>query len=221
MARYRSAVPLDWGRVRQQAREGWPLCIGYAGEGGAYTVVGLMLGWLVATALAAHQVVNAMLGLAYVIPLGMAGAVYIRIGQAVGGRQRARLRAILKAGLLIVTAWQVVIAVIFATFGTVFAGLLSGDPEVVALAGVLFVMVAIVQIFDGVQSTALGALRGMVDNRVPTLITLVGYWGIALPAAYAIGVLFDHGAVGIWVGYATGIAIAAVALPWRFWARTA
>jgi MATE family multidrug resistance protein len=220
MARYRSAVPLDWTRVRQQAREGWPLCVGYAGEGGAYAVVGIMLGWLGATALAAHQVVNAVLGLAYVIPLGMAGAVSIRIGQAVGGKQRARLRAILKAGLLIVTAWQAVIALIFATLGGAFAALLSDDPAVVALAAVLFVVVAILQVFDGVQSTALGALRGMMDNRVPTLITLIGYWAIALPAAYAIGFAFDLGAVGVWAGYMVGIGIAAVALPWRFWART-
>jgi len=221
MARYRSAVPLDWARVRQQAREGWPLCVGYAGEGGAYAVVGIMLGWLGAKALAAHQVVNAVLGLAYVIPLGMAGAVSIRIGQAVGGRQSGRLRAILKAGLLIVTVWQAVIALVFATLGGAFAALLSEDPAVVALAAVLFVVVAVLQVFDGVQSTALGALRGMMDNRMPTLITLVGYWAIALPAAYAIGFVFDYGAVGVWMGYMMGIGIAAVALPWRFWARTA
>jgi len=220
MARYRGASPVSWARVKTQAREGLPLCIGYAGEGGAYAVIGIMLGWLGATALAAHQVVNAILGLAYVIPLGMAGAASIRVGQAVGGQQPDRLRPILKAGLLMVTGWQALIALIFTFFGGAFAALMSRDPAVVQLATLLFIAVAIVQLFDGVQSTALGALRGMMDNTVPSIITLIGYWGLALPAAYLIGFAFDQGAVGVWLGYAIGVAIAAIALPWRFWTRT-
>lgn len=76
------------------------------------------------------------------------------------------------------------------------------------------------QIADGVQSTALGALRGMMDNRVPTAITLVAYWPLALPAAYLIGMTYQQGAAGVWLGYTLGITVAAVALPWRFWRRT-
>lgn len=221
MAPYRQPVPTSWSRIKAQAREGLPLCIGYAGEGGAYAFIGIMLGWIGATALAAHQVVNAVLGLAYVIPLGMAGAVAIRIGQAVGSGHAERLRAILAAGLLIVTVWQVLIAAIFALGGRAFASLLSTDPAVVSLAAVLFIAVAILQVADGIQSTALGALRGMMDNRVPTAITLIAYWPLALPAAYLIGFTLDHGALGVWIGYAIGIGAAAIALPWRFWRRTA
>jgi MATE family multidrug resistance protein len=221
MRPYRGPVPTRWTRVRTQAREGLPLCIGYAGEGGAYAVVGLMMGWIGATALAAHQVTNAVLGLAYVIPLGMAGAVSIRIGQAMGGRRPERLRAILKAGLLIVTLWQTLVAVLFVGFGGAIAALLSTDPDVVALATMLFIAVAVLQVFDGIQSTSLGALRGLMDNRVPTILTLIAYWPIALPAAYLTGFTLGHGGLGIWVGYSIGIAIAAVVLPWRFWRRTA
>lgn len=221
MARYRQPVPFSWARIRTQAREGLPLCIGYGGEGGAYAFIGIMLGWIGATALAAHQVVNAVLGLAYVIPLGMAGAVSIRIGQALGGGHRDRLRAILVAGLVIVTVWQGLVALVFLLGGRAFAGLLSTDPEVVALAAILFIAVAILQVADGIQSTALGALRGMMDNRVPTAITLIAYWPLALPAAYLIGFVWDHGALGVWIGYAIGIGVAAVALPVRFWRRTA
>jgi MATE family multidrug resistance protein len=147
--------------------------------------------------------------------------VSIRIGQAMGGGQAGRLRAILKAGLMIVTVWQSLIAILFAAFGATFAGWLSQDAEVIALAAVLFIAVAILQVVDGIQSTTLGALRGMMDNRVPTLLTLIGYWPIALPAAYTIGFVLGHGALGVWMGYTIGIAIAATVLPWRFWRMTA
>ncbi|MEO0703294.1 MAG: MATE family efflux transporter [Pseudomonadota bacterium] len=118
MAPFRVPAPLSWARVRTQLREGLPLCLGYAGEGGAYAFMGIMIGWLGATALAAHQVANAVAGLAYVIPLGMAGAVAIRVGQAIGGARRERLRPILTAGLLIVTVWQCLVALTFLLAGS-------------------------------------------------------------------------------------------------------
>ena len=69
--------------------------------------------------------------------------------------------------------------------------------------------------------TALGALRGMSDMNVPTVITLVAYWPVALPASYLLGFVLDLGAVGVWLGYTVGLVIAAVALPVRFWRLTA
>lgn len=216
----RQRIPVTAARLRAQLREGLPLCFGYAGEGGAYAFIGIMIGWLGATALAAHQVANAVAGLAYVIPLGMSGAVAIRVGQALGSAHPERLRPILTAGLLIVTGWQILVALTFVVAGATFAKALSADPQVVALATTLFLVLALMQIADGVQSTALGALRGMMDNRVPTAITLLAYWPLALPAAYLVGITFGFGASGVWLGYTLGIAVAAVALPWRFWRLT-
>jgi len=221
MAPYRQPVAVSWARVRAQLRESLPLCLGYAAEGGAFAFVGIMMGWLGATVLAAHQVVSAIMGVFYVIPLGMAGAAAIRVGLAIGGGQAGRLRMILKAGLLIVTVWQTLVAIVFLTWGRDMAAALSDDQQVVAIAATLFIAFAILQVADGIQSTALGALRGMMDNRVPTAITLIAYWPLALPAAYLIGFVFDYGAPGVWVGYTLGIALAAVALPVRFWRKTA
>lgn len=221
MAPYRVAVPIPQGAVLRQLRDGLPLCLGYAGEGGAYAMVGLMIGWLGATALAAHQVVNALASVAYIIPLGMAGAVSIRVGMAVGGGQTDRLRPILKAGFLVVTFWQLAAAAIFIFAGRSLAASLSDDPAVVALAATLFIAVAALQVADGIQATALGALRGMLDVVVPSIITLAAYWPFALPLAYLVGFPLGYGAPGIWVGYTLGLIVAAILLPIRFWRKTA
>ncbi len=220
MAEFRQPADIRWKKVWRLFRESVPICVGYAGEGGAYAFLGIMLGWLGATALAAHQVVNAVAGIAYVIPMGLASAVAIRVGMAVGADTRARLRPILKATLLISIVWQSATAAIFVLGGGVFAAALSDDPAVVALATSLFIVVALLQIADGVQGTALGALRGMMDNFRPTVITLLAYWPLALPAAYLFGFTMGYGAVGVWAGYVVGLTIAAIALPWRFWVLT-
>ena len=86
------------------------------------------------------------------------------------------------------------------------AAALSEDPAVVALATAMFVIVALIQVADGIQSTALGALRGFTDSlRWPTAFTLACYWLLALPFAAVLGFVADLGPLGVWAGYGTGI----------------
>jgi MATE family multidrug resistance protein len=217
MVDFRQKVAVSWAQVWAQCKDAMPLCLGYAGEGGAYAIVGLMMGWLGATGLAAHQIVNALAGLAYMIPLGMAGAAAIRVGLTVGAENPARLRPIVKASLIMVTLWQGLAAVVFIVAGRAMAETMSSDPAVVDLAVTLFVIVALLQVADGIQGTALGALRGMSDMNLPTIITLAAYWPLALPVSYLLGFVLGFGAAGVWLGYALGLVVAAIALPWRFW----
>lgn len=220
LAPYRQRASGLLARLGAQWRDGASLILGYAGEGGSYALIGVMIGWLGATALAANQIVHAVAGVAYVFPLGMAGAASIRVGLAVGADERARLRPILKAALLIVTGWMLAVMAVLLIGGEAIARALSEDAEVVALATTLFLAVALMQVSDGVQSTSLGALRGMLDTRQPTLVSLIAYWPIALPAGYGLGFVADLGAVGVWIGFCLGLSVAALALPWRFWRLT-
>ena len=86
----------------------------------------------------------------------------------------------------------------------------------IALAAKLLVVAAIFQLFDGAQVVGSGALRGLADVKVPAVITFVSYWLLAIPAAYFLGLHTALGAVGIWMGLATGLAVAAVLLGIRF-----
>ncbi|MEM0930015.1 MAG: MATE family efflux transporter [Pseudomonadota bacterium] len=199
-----------------QFKEGSAIAIGYVGEGGAYAVAGLMMGWFGAVALAANQIVASIGGVLYMVPLGISIAVSIRIGQAIGAEERARLVTIGKAALLVIVTWMtlVMIGILLGRRGI--ADLLSDDPEVVALAASMFLVVAAMQIADGVQGTMLGAARGMMDNRVPVAITLVCYWVLALPLGYVLGFVLDLGPNGVWIGYGVGLAIAAISLTRRY-----
>jgi MATE family multidrug resistance protein len=66
------------------------------------------------------------------------------------------------------------------------------------------------------QVGALGALRGLKDTRVPFVTNVVAYWGVGLPTAYLIGVYYNFGPVGMWVGLIVGLSVAAVLHSWRF-----
>ena len=84
----------------------------------------------------------------------------------------------------------------------------------------MLVFVALFQLFDDTQVTALGSLRGYKDTKVPMYIALFAYWGIGFPVGVILGygyLGFDaYGPNGFWMGLTTGLAVAAVGLLWRF-----
>ena len=103
---------------------------------------------------------------------------------------------------------------IFLFRGTL-AGFYSSDPEVLELANRMLIVVVFFQLSDGIQAVGLGALRGFTDVRVPTFITFVAYWLLALPAAYILSQHTTVGAMGIWYALAGGLTISAILLLFR------
>jgi MATE family multidrug resistance protein len=78
------------------------------------------------------------------------------------------------------------------------------------------IVAAIFQLADGSQVISAGALRGLTDVKVPTVITGIAYWVVALPGAWLLGIWGPWGAVGIWAALALGLGVAAILLITRF-----
>lgn len=92
----------------------------------------------------------------------------------------------------------------------------NNDPLVLAQAATLLTIAAGFQVSDGLQVVGLGALRGLEDVKVPSVVALLAYWAIALPLGYCLGFWLHLGAVGVWLGLLTGLSIVAVVLLLRF-----
>ncbi|NJM33751.1 MAG: MATE family efflux transporter [Rhodomicrobium sp.] len=216
MARLRQPTDAVLSDVRRMMSDGAPLGVMYAAETGAYALTGLMLGWFGATALAAHQVVGSVGIVLYMLPLGMAAAVSIRIAQAAGQGRSDDVRPIAIAAFALVTLWTGLSTVFLVAAGSTIAEAIAGDGAIAALAASMFITTAAMQILDGLQSTALGALRGIRDFRFPAALSIVVYWLIALPVAYLVAFPLGFGPAGLWAGFGIGLAIAAVVLLLRF-----
>jgi multidrug resistance protein, MATE family len=197
-------------------RVGVPAAVMLMFEVGAFMTAALMMGWLGAVELAAHQIALSCAAFMFMFPLGLSMAVGMRVGKAVGEGRTEALRSIAFGALVMSCAIMSVSAAGFAAGGTLLARGFVSDPATVELAARLLVVAAIFQLFDGAQVIGSGALRGLTDVRVPAGITFIAYWVLAIPGGYALGLHTSLGAVGIWAGLATGLAIAAVLLALRF-----
>jgi multidrug resistance protein, MATE family len=219
-APYRQATPWSKAAFLEQLREGVPMGAQYFLEGGAITVAGVLIGWVGASTLAANQIVFSVLGLLWIVPIGMSAAVGIRVSQVAGGGERDRARAIGVTGMLLASLWSLAFTALLLAFGPWVASRFVSEPEVIRIAGVLFVIWGLAQIFDGIQSVGVGVLRGLFDNRYPTVVSLIAYWLISLPLGYALGFWLNWGGAGIWAGYGLGLAVASALLVRRLWIIT-
>lgn len=209
----------EWERLRALLGIGLPAAGSLLFESGAFAAAALMMGWIGATALAAHQVALSCAAFTFMVPLGLSTAASMRLSRALGEGRREAVRAIGFGAVAMGCSFMLLSATTFATLGEVLARGFTVDPAVIALAAKLLLVAAVFQVFDGAQVIGAGALRGLTDVRVPTLITFVAYWLIALPGGYVLAFRLSLGPLGIWAALAAGLGCAAVLL-WRRFHRS-
>lgn len=202
--------------MRRILNIGIPSGLQYIFEIGAFSMAAVMVGWIGAEALAAHQIALNLSAITYMIATGISAAGAIRTGNQLGRKDYPTLRT---AGM---TCFAMA-AIMMAFFG---AGFIFGntylptwyinEPVVIEMAGSLLIIAAFFQISDGVQAVGLGVLRGIADVKVPTYVTLFAYWFMAIPLGYLFGIYLGWGAKGIWVALLIGLTLAAILHLTRF-----
>lgn len=214
----------DWPRFVVFWKLGLPIGTMVAFEVLIFNGAAFLMGLLGPTSLAAHAIAIQIASLTFMVPLGIGQAGTVRVGLAFGAGDR---NGVMRAGttaLVLATAFMASTALVM----LLWPGLLvrpfldaaqPGTAAVAELAAAFLFYAAIFQIADGAQVIGSSILRGLRDTRVPMLIAGLGYWGIGLPLSVVLGFRTPLAGVGIWIGLATGLAIVAVLMLWRWWRR--
>ncbi|ARS35097.1 MATE family efflux transporter [Pontibacter actiniarum] len=185
-------------------------------EMGAFSFSAIMIGWLGARELAAHQIAINIASVTYMMASGIAAAATIRVGNQKGLGNFDAMRMAGFSNIAMGVVFMIGSGLLMVLFKNYIPMLYIDDPAVIQLASGLLVIAALFQISDGIQVVGLGALRGLEDVRIPSLISLVAYWVIGLPVGYFLCFKAGFGVDGIWMGLLVGLSVAAVLLTLRF-----
>lgn len=174
---------------------------------------------------AANQIALNLSSMTFMVAMGMGVAATVRVGNQKGLKNFKELRRIAFSIFLLTLILSTIFAACFWIFNSILptfyvdlndAANFADNTELISIASKLLLAAAIFQISDGIQVVVLGALRGLQDVKIPTLITFVSYWLIGFPVSYYLGKEESYASFGIWLGLLAGLTSAAILLSIRF-----
>ncbi len=204
---------------------GFPSALQMLFEVAVFTAAIWLSGALGKNPQAANQIALNLSSMTFMIAMGLGVVAMIRVGNQKGLKNFKDLRRIALSIFLLVFLLDVVFATLFFIFNTQLPRFYVDEHdlinqldnfEVIAIASKLLLVASVFQISDGVQVVVLGALRGLQDVKIPTLITFIAYWIIGFPISYFLGQEQAFGSVGIWAGLLAGLTASAIMLYIRF-----
>ncbi|NNM86444.1 MAG: MATE family efflux transporter [Phycisphaerales bacterium] len=150
--------------------------------------------------------------------VGLGAAVTVMVGQKIGAGDKLGARRVARRSLIFAMAYMGLCGVLFVVMGGPLARLILTRPAEVHLVQRLLLIAAAFQIFDAMNITFMGALRGAGDTLVPGIVTGVLSWGVCVLGGWLVGRLAPGwGSQGSWMMaaiYASLLGIFA-ALRWR------
>lgn len=210
--------------LRELLRVGLPMCLAILAEVWLFCSLSFLMGKLGPVALAAHQVALNLTTLTFMFALGVANASTVRVGQAMGRGEPAQARRAGAVGMLLGMIVMSTTGLAFWLIPTFLIGLFLDlhDPGNLAVADVAVVLLHLAtffQIFDALQVTSQGALRGLKDTFVPMLMGFVCYWLLGFGGALILAFGYQWGAKGLWMGLILGLSSAGLSLAGRFFSH--
>lgn len=207
---------LSFPLLTRLAQIGVPTGFQFVFEVGAFSAAAVMMGWIGVNALAAHQIAISLASISYMMASGISSAAMVRVGNQLGRNDIRTLREIGFTSFTMAAAFMSVFAVVFVLFRNFLPLLYIDELPVVEVTASLLIIAGVFQLSDGMQVVGLGALRGMADVKIPTVITLVAYWVIGLPLGYLFAFELGYREQGIWYGLFIGLTCTGILLISRF-----
>ena len=180
-------------------------CIGF-------TLGGIMMGWIGTETLAAHQVVNLFTSLTFLMAVGIGTAVTVKVSISCGQQEYGAARRYTLAGLFVVGLSMACSAVLLISLRDVLPSLFLASAKSLETASWLMIAGACFQLFDGLQATSIGALRGYGDLRYPAVVAGVAYACTCVPVGYLMAFVVGLEGPGVWCGFIAGLGTACVLL---------
>lgn len=211
----------DFGYFHELLRVGLPIGGSIGLEVTLFSATAFLIGTYGAVPIAAHQIAIQCAAISYMVPLGIGLATSVRVGQNIGGKDFSAAATSGYAGMALSLIFMSCTALLFLLAPNFIVSIYmdTNDPtntatvlQVVSLLGIA----ALFQLFDGLQATALGALRGLKDTRIPMVLGFIAYWVIGMPTGLGLGFGLGMGPEGFWWGLVIGLLAASIMFTHRF-----
>lgn len=200
---------------------GAPMGLMYCVEVAFFFALTLIMGLFGGLVIAANQIALQYLGTLMAVIFSTAQAITVRMGHLLGAGDKVAAEQSAYVGIFISMLFMLLVAICYWCFP---AQLISldfdinnpGNSEIVHFATQFLMVSALFQIFEAIRISLFGTLRALKDTRFTLFISILSFWGIALPVGYFMATRLDFSGVGLWWGMVVGAGFSVLLLLWRF-----
>ncbi|TRW50111.1 MATE family efflux transporter [Aliidiomarina halalkaliphila] len=209
----------NWDDIWHFVRLGFPISMALFFETSLFAAVAILIAPLGTIMVSGHQIALNVSSLVYMVPLSLSMAVTLRVGFALGAQKPEDAMNAYKIAMFMGVTFAAINGLGMWLGGQWLASLYTDNREIIELAGTLLALAAIFTVSDTFQAISIGALRGYKDTRASMIVTLIAYWPFGLSVGVVLGltdwVVPRMGAAGFWIGFISGLSVAAVLLTIR------
>jgi len=207
--------------IYELLKVGLPIGLMYCTEVAFFFALTIAMGYFGSEVLAANQVALQYMGVFMAMIFSIAQAITVRMGHEIGAKNILSAEKAAYSGIFIAAGLMVLVAIIYLFFPEKLISVdfnveLEKNAGITELIKQFFVVGAVFQIFEAIRIALFGALRGLKDTRFTLFVSIVSFWGIALPGGYVLAQYLKFGGVGFWWSMVFGAVTSVLLLLLRF-----
>lgn len=184
--------------LRLLAEIGLPSSLGQAISSLGFTVLQGLVNGFGASAIAAFGVGNRITGLFDIPARGIANAATALCGQALGARDEARSKRVVRIALIACLVFMTPLLTAAFFFGGDLVRFFVNDAEAIRLGDIMFKVTTPSVLMFGLFLVITGAFQGAGATRIIMLLSIVRLWVLRVPIAYALARFTGVGPLSIW-----------------------
>jgi MATE family multidrug resistance protein len=195
----------QWNKVKKILSLGIPAGVQFFMEVGIFSVTGLFAARLKAEESSAHLIALNLMSVLFMIPLGLANAGAVLVGNHIGAKNIAKAHRVGVHAIIFAALLALATAVLTYLLNPILIGIYTNQPNIIVLIYALLPIGLLFHFFDAIQAVATGVLRGAGETKIPALLNFVAYWVIGAPLGYYLCFVKELRVFGLWWGLAIGL----------------
>lgn len=207
---YKLKIKKNENFIKNLLKIGWPIAIAHFFEFLGFNIIAVLVGKFSALYAAAHNIIITISGATFAIPLAISAMISVKVGYALGEKNKSEIKKYYLSGLFLVILWESILAILFLICPDILIKIFTSDKEIITVSIPIMLCVACFLIFDGAQVATLGALRGLKKTKPIMWTMILSYFLIGTPIGCILA--FKYGIIlkGFWIGLALALFSASV-----------
>ena len=194
--------PFDKNLIKQLLKVGYPIGIAMLLEFLGFNLITILVGREAGILAATHNIAVTITSSAYMIPMSISAAIAIKVGYYNGAKILSEIKRYALSGTLMAVLFMAACSILLVTMPRQIFEIFTDNKQMLALGMPILHIAAYYLMFDGLQVSLSGILKGLKMTKIASVTLIAGYWLFGLPFGYMLAYHYKMSLNGFWIGLA-------------------